>query len=227
MRITHLLLPVSDPAAASRFYRDTLQLPVEEGQVHIGWSRITLQQAEGPAPGGVHLAFNVPDDRFAAAIDWLRARVALQSNDRGETHFKLESSWESQSIYFAGPDDAILELIGRRRLPSSARTGPFHGSEMTCLSEVGLCTEDVPAMHHSVAVQYGLTPLSPASDVFAPMGDDEGLLILVRNDRRWFPEQRQLPDVRGLRVQVQDVRGDGGDVGDAQQDWAVTAGALR
>ncbi|WP_268592552.1 hypothetical protein, partial [Escherichia coli] len=93
----------------------------------------------------------------------------------------------------------------RRRLAASAREGAFHGSELTCLSEVGLPSHDVDAVREQSSLRFGLQPISPPSPQFAPMGDDEGLLIVVAADRRWFPEQKDLPNARGLQLQVGDV----------------------
>ncbi|MEG0192145.1 MAG: VOC family protein [Stenotrophomonas sp.] len=222
MRLLHLTLPVSDVARVAAYFRDVLQLEVDGDQIHIGWSTIQMQPAGGHAVGGVHLAFNVPDNRFAEAMAWLRARAPLQRNPEGLDYFALESSWQSQSVYFTGPDGLILELIGRRRLPSSDRKGVFHGSELTCLSEVGLPSNDVDAVREHSSQRFGLQPISPPSPQFAPMGDDEGLLIVVAADRRWFPEQKDLPNAQGVQLQVGDVRGSG-ELHDAALGWRVSA----
>ncbi len=220
MRIQQIVIPVTDVEAAAAWFAEVLQLPVEGATVTIGWSRIVLQAATQPGDGVVHLAFNVPDNRFAAAEAWLRQRVPLQRNAEGDDYFALPGNWLSQSIYFAGPDAMILELIGRRRLPASSATGPFHGDELTCVSEVGLPSDDVVALEHQIAQQFGLAPLSPSSPHFAPLGDDEGLLIAVASDRCWFPEQRQLPSARGLEVTLTDVP-DAASMKDAAQGWQL------
>nr|KAJ9631394.1 hypothetical protein H2204_008121 [Knufia peltigerae] len=222
MRLLHLTLPVSDVASVAAYFRDVLQLEVASDQVRIGWSTIQLQPAGDHPVGGVHLAFNVPDNRFAEAMSWLRARTPLQCNPEGLDYFALESSWQSQSVYFTGPDGLILELIGRRRLPASDRSGAFHGSELTCLSEVGLPSHDVDAVREQSSQRFGLQPISPPSPQFAPMGDDEGLLIVVAADRRWFPEQKDLPNAQGLQLQVGDVSGSG-ELQDAALGWRVRA----
>ncbi|MDN8644580.1 VOC family protein [Stenotrophomonas indicatrix] len=222
MRLLHLSLPVSDVASVAAYFRDVLQLEVAGDQVRIGWSTIQLQPANGRPVGGVHLAFNVPDNRFADAMSWLRARTPLQCNPEGLDYFALESSWQSQSVYFTGPDGLILELIGRRRLPASDRAGAFHGSELTCLSEVGLPSHDVDAVREQSNQRFGLRPISPPSPQFAPMGDDEGLLIVVAADRLWFPEQKDLPNAQGLQLQVADVSGRG-ELHDAALGWRVQA----
>jgi hypothetical protein len=38
-----------------------------------------------------------------------------------------------------------------------------------------------------VRAHLGLTPFTLASEVFTAIGDRRGLLILVRNNRAWFP----------------------------------------
>ncbi|MDV9041439.1 VOC family protein [Stenotrophomonas sp. RAC2] len=222
MRLLHLTLPVSDVATVAAYFHDVLQQRVVGNHVHIGWSTIELQPAGAQPVGGVHLAFNVPDNRFAEAMAWLRERTPLQRSPEGRDYFALESSWQSQSVYFTGPDGLILELIGRRRLPASARVGVFHGNELTCLSEVGLPCHDVDAAREQSKRSFGLQPISTASAQFAPMGDDEGLLIMVAADRRWFPEQKDLPNAQGLQLQVGDVAGPGV-VEDAALGWRVQA----
>ncbi|MCC4594597.1 hypothetical protein NRY95_01705 [Xanthomonas campestris pv. phormiicola] len=207
MRITQLSLPASDPAASTAFYRDVLQLPVAATQVRIGWSLLDLLPADAEV-GSVHLAFNIPSARFDAASAWLSRRVPLLRDPLGESRFALDAAWQSQSVYFAGPDGAVLELIARKPLPAHAiADGAFSAAELLCISEIGLPSAQVPAVAAAAQDRMGLPPFMPASDVFAPLGDHEGLLIVVDGQRRWFPEQRQLPFAHGVRAVVEGVRG--------------------
>jgi len=207
MRITQLSLPVSDPAASAAFYRDVLQLPVAATQVRIGWSLLDLVAANA-AVGSVHLAFNIPAARFDAACAWLSRRVPLLRDPLGESRFALDAAWQSQSVYFAGPDGAVLELIARKPLPAHAiADGAFSAAELLCISEIGLPSAQVPAVAAAAQQRMGLPPFMPVSDAFAPLGDHEGLLIVVDAQRRWFPEQRQLPFARGVQVVVEGMRG--------------------
>ncbi|WLA12209.1 VOC family protein [Xanthomonas translucens] len=206
MRIVQLSLPCSDPAASAAFYRDVLQLPVAASQVRIGWSQLELVAAANV--GSVHLAFNIASARFAAACDWLSRRVPLLCDPLGESRFALDAAWQSQSLYFAGPDGAVLELIARKPLPVHATAaGAFSAAELLCISEIGLPSAQVPAVVAAAQQRLGLPPFVPVSDVFAPLGDHEGLLIVVDGQRRWFPEQRQLPFAHGVRVVVEGMRG--------------------
>ncbi len=229
MRLIELVLPVSDVASVAAYFRDVLQMSVEGNRVRVGWSTLLFEDAGERPVGGVHLAFNVPDNRFAEATTWLRARSPLQRDPSGKEYFALESSWQSQSVYFTGPDGLILELIGRRRLPASAHTGAFHGSEISCLSEVGIPSSDVQDLRAEITKCFGLQPLSEPSSAFAPMGDDEGLLILVDAQRPWFPEKKDLPRGCGLDVLIDDVPkanpGPGAvAVSDAYRGWRVWSG---
>ncbi|AVY68310.1 hypothetical protein [Xanthomonas translucens] len=207
MRIVQLSLPASDPAASAAFYRDVLQLPVAATQVRIGWSLLDLVAANVEV-GSVHLAFNLPHARFDAACAWLSWRVPLLHDPLGESRFVLDAAWQSQSLYFAGPDGAVLELIARKPLPVHATAaGAFSAAELLCISEIGLPSAQVPAVVAAAQQRLGLPPFVPVSDVFAPLGDHEGLLIVVDGQRRWFPEQRQLPFAHGVRVVVEGMRG--------------------
>ncbi|WP_434031814.1 VOC family protein [[Pseudomonas] boreopolis] len=203
MRIVYLQQPTHDPAASAAFYRDVLQLPVEGTRVRIGWSEIELVPAQGVV-GCTHLAFNVAPDRFEEAVRWIGERASILQDMRGTSRFPLARGWDSESVYFAGPDCAVLELIARKRLPAPAPVhGPFHGSELLCVSEVGLPSANVTGVTRSVGNHFRMQPLEEPTPVFAPLGDHEGLLIVVDHERRWFPEQKRLPWAQGVRVRVQ------------------------
>jgi hypothetical protein len=86
------------------------------------------------------------------------------------------SAWDgARARYFRDPDGNVAELIARPR----ARP------ELS-LAEVGLPVEDVAAAVESLAA-LGLSPHHGWNDAFAPLGDDDGLLIVVRRGRNWFP----------------------------------------
>ncbi len=220
MRIRKLTLPTTDVTSASRFFGEELQLNPSGADVAIGWSVIELVEHESASAGGVHLAFNVPFNRFRAAKEWLLERRPLQTDMNGRDVFAFDESWDAESIYFAGPDASILELIARRRLPPSDRHGPFHGSEILCLSEVGLATSNVAAACEHMVDAFGIEPLGDPREEFAALGDDEGLLIVTHRGRPWFPEGRQLPCASGLVVHIQTLR-PSSFASSAEDNWAV------
>lgn len=170
----------------------------------------------------MHLAFNVPYNRFDAAIKWLKERTPLQREpDSGEC-FVLEGHWQSISIYFDGPDSSVLELIGRRRLIGPAGKRPFSGADLSCLSEIGLPTEDVGSVIAEAARTFGVATLGPASPGFAAIGSDEGLLIAVAPSRPWFPEKRQLPSAKGLEIWLSGVDAPGA-MSELANGWKIHA----
>ncbi len=222
MRIRKLTLPASDVSASAAFFRDMLELPANGNVIQVGWSEIRLIPAVEEAPQGVHLAFNVPYDRFDAAIAWLKGRTALQKEPDGRECHVLEGYWQSRSVYFDGPDRSVLELIGRRRLVDPARKRPFGGSELSCLSEVGLPSDNVASTVAEAVSTFGVGTLGPATSGFAAIGNDEGLLIAVDPSRPWFPQKRQLPGARGLEVALDGVE-TSGILSDRSHGWKVRA----
>ncbi|MBD9555213.1 VOC family protein [Ensifer sp. ENS03] len=222
MHISRLILPASDVANSAAFFRDVLELPTAGNSIQVGWSEIQLIAAAEGAPHGVHLAFNVPFARFDMAVAWLEGRTLLQKEPGGEACFALEGDWQSRSIYFDGPDNAVLELIGRRRLIHPADKRPFSGADLSCLSEVGVPSDDVEGMVAEAAWTFGVGTVGPASSSFAAIGNDEGMLIAVDPNRPWFPQKRQRPGANGLEIWVNDVKSPG-TVSDAQHGWKVRA----
>jgi catechol 2,3-dioxygenase-like lactoylglutathione lyase family enzyme len=205
MRITRLTLPSTDADACLAFYRDVLQLPTIGTSVHVGWTQVDIVPTAVDT-GCVHLAFNIPYGRFDAARTWLCERALLLRDPLGEDRFHIGGAWDAESVYFAGPHDSVLELIARRPLDTGvAATGSFRSSEIACVSEVGLPTDDVPGLVREIVVSTGLAPFGSLSDGFAPMGGHEGLLVVVDRSRPWVPEGRHLPGARDLRVVMEGV----------------------
>jgi hypothetical protein len=111
-----------------------------------------------------HFAFHVAD-----LESWKRRLDVSQEHDF--------SSWGgARAVYFRDPDENVVELIAR----------PQARPELT-LAEVGLPVEDVPAAVEALRGELGLPAYDDWDESFAPLGDDDGLLIVVRVGRGWFP----------------------------------------
>ena len=203
MRITRVELAVPEPAATARWYADVLGLPVTGTTVAVGTSALVL--VAGDPAGHHHLAFGVPADAIAGALDWLTGRVELLTPDGAGPLVPGSPDWDSESVYFRGPDGAVLEVIARHRRPERL-TGPFGTAALLELSEVGLPVADVPAALATLAGALGLPPFGEHGPRFAPVGDDDGLLILVPPDRVWFPTVDELPGTGPVTVQVAAAR---------------------
>ena len=202
MKITNLSLAVRDIASTARFLDRSLGLPVTVGHgvaiIAIGYTRIEL--VEGNDRGGVHhLAITIPTNKFALAKRWLQERVPLLTHD-GADEFETAPTWNARSLYFEGPDGSILELIVRRDL-DNATAGPFSSSDLLGVSEVGVVVPDVRTVAAMLESDARIPPYGsiPFHD-FAPVGDVEGLLILVAANRPWFPTFDRVPSPSPIEI---------------------------
>jgi hypothetical protein len=101
--------------------------------------------------------------------------------------FECSPAWNAHSLYFTGHDRSVLELIIRRGL-DNATGGPFTSADLLSVSEVGVVVPDVAAMAACLNDDAEVAPYGGAvGSTFRPVGDVEGLLILVTPGRTWFP----------------------------------------
>lgn len=201
MKITAVDLTVTDVATATAFFTDVLELPAraqgDVSEVTVGSGTLRLSAAPA-SPGVHHLAFDISPDAFDEHRDWLAAKVPLLQDADGVTEFEGPPAWNSRSVYFEGPDRMVLELIARRERPRVTELVP----QLTSVSEVGIAVPSVAAAASQVEDALGATVLGSASDEFAPVGDHDGLLILVRPGRGWLPVFDVEAQPRPVRVHV-------------------------
>jgi hypothetical protein len=111
-----------------------------------------------------HFAFHV-----AELEPWKRRLDVSEEHDF--------SSWGgARAVYFRDPEDNVVELIAR----------PDARPELT-LAEVGLPVDEVAVAVEALRDGLGLEPYDDWNETFAPLGDGDGLLIVVRVGRGWFP----------------------------------------
>jgi len=192
VQIEEVTLTVTGLAAAARFYRDVLELPVAEqsGQaaVTIGSSRLVLQEGDQFA-GAHHLAIGIAPADFEVARGWLGQRVEPIAVDGSEV-IEGPEGWNSRSLYFLGPEGIVLELIARDA-DSSAPAGDGQAPRPLSLSEVGIGVPSVADAVRALTGELGLPTFPPQGAQFAPVGGHDGLIILVDQNRIWFPTDAQ------------------------------------
>lgn len=207
MRIANVLLTARRLEETARFYERSLRLPVvrEPGEVTVTVGASLLVFQEDPeAASDHHLAFTIPTGSFDTARAWLSTRAELLERD-GTVEFEGPPTWNSRSLYFAGPDGSVLELIERRELGNDS--GDQFGSDsLLCVSEVGVAVPDVPAAVADLGGK-GIRPYgNPPADDFAAVGDANGLLILVPPGRAWFPATDRIAAQSSTKVHLADGR---------------------
>jgi len=216
MNITGLELLSRDLPAQKDFYANVLELPTaltSAGlEVKAGRTDILFTQAPADFDGAYHFAFNIPNNQFHAAKEWVSSRLPLLCDESGRVEFASEN-WNSHSVYFKDAAGNVLEFIARHDL-QDAVAGDFDSRHILNLSEIGLPSEDVVTLANELCTRLGLSVFrQQRNETFTPVGDDNGLFILPIKDRIWIPNSgvpaRLLPvKVRGeANGQSWEVRG--------------------
>ena len=190
MHITELTLQNHNLAAQRDFYQNTLGLNILEHNtqrlsIQAGSTRLTFEQIPPDHAGIYHFAFNIPNNQFAAACEWLEANHAILHTADGDRaiHFS-----RSSAVYFHDAEGNILEFNARHTLDNTSET-PFSGCSILNISEIGIATEQVLDTVCEITEATGLKVRSGAgSETFTSVGDDKGMFIVVQQGRKWLPD---------------------------------------
>src|ERR1044071_7644815 len=102
MNITYLELCTTDLIALRDFYSQVLELPVElsadQLTVQAGITELVFMLAPVDFDGAYHFAFNIPENQFHAAKQWISTRIHLLHEESGKDEFESES-WDSNSSF--------------------------------------------------------------------------------------------------------------------------------
>jgi catechol-2,3-dioxygenase len=204
MNITQLELLSEDLRTQRDFYADVLELPVNlipsALEVKAGATDLVFKQAWADFEGAYHFAFNIPENQFHAAKEWLSSRVPLLRDSNGQEEFESKS-WNSDSVYFLDAAGNVLEFIARHNLKNSVDRD-FDSQQILNVSEIGLVSEDVVGFANELCSKLDLSVFrQEPSESFTPVGDDNGLLILPAKDRIWKPDTGMPAKLLPMRVQ--------------------------
>jgi catechol 2,3-dioxygenase-like lactoylglutathione lyase family enzyme len=177
--------------AQKDFYTNTLGLATEATVagllVQTGTTEILFRPAPSNFDGAYHFAFNIPENQYQNAKQWISARVPLLKDKSGKEDFGSES-WNSESLYFLDAAGNILEFIARHNL-NNAVNGEFNSSQILNVSEIGLPSENVIAFANEICKRLGVSVFKQEpNETFTPIGDDNGLFILPVQNRIWMPD---------------------------------------
>lgn len=218
MNINTLELVTADLPAQKDFYANILELPIEfdSSGLHIqaGSTEILFTQAPSDFAGAYHFAFNIPNNQYESAKEWITSRIPLLKDNSGKEDFH-SNTWNSDSVYFLDAAGNVLEFIARHTL-NNPIDGNFTSSQILNVSEIGLPAEDVIALASELCSNLGLSVYKQEpNETFTPVGDENGLFILPIKDRIWMPDSgvpaRMLPvrvrgegwEVRGVPYEIQ------------------------
>ncbi|MCB9137707.1 MAG: hypothetical protein H6642_05100 [Caldilineaceae bacterium] len=206
MHLRRLELATRPLADQTSFYTrllgaDPLVATDEEVEFAVGSSRLSFRQNDAPAR--YHFAFNIPENRFDDARAWIQNFAPLIADGAGRTVFSSPGGWNAHILYFVDPAGNIGELIARHKL-DNADAAPFSGRSLLCVSEIGIAADDVGETGRALCRQTGAEPYYGADEeTFMPIGDEHGLLILVKQGRIWFPDTGVPALHLPLRVEIE------------------------
>jgi catechol 2,3-dioxygenase-like lactoylglutathione lyase family enzyme len=187
MNITEVSLWTSNLNKMRSFYEDVLELPMvkedkEAFTVQVGATTLTFGQSNELEDPFYHFAINIPENKMDEAKAWIQSKVELNTeNESDEVFFK---SWNARAIYFEDPAGNILEFIARHNLKNGI-PHPFSSKDFLNISEVGVVVPDVIPFVRKLN-QLGIPNWRDDSEGLTPVGDETGLFITVKKDRRWF-----------------------------------------
>lgn len=195
MKIETVNLLSQNIQQAKEFYTGVLGLESIGESVHeitfiIGYTQLNFRLTELINPN-YHLAIDIPRNRLEEASIWLQKQADLIPVKEGELFSRFEA-WNAGSFYFYDNNGNLLELICRYDLDNRSEE-EFTSSSLLYISEVGIVSRDVPATAKRLMVKYGLTYYAkqPPADNFVVLGNETGLIILVSDDRNWYPTTKK------------------------------------
>ncbi len=184
-----------------RFYHKTLGCPLVDDcadslALQFGETTIEFAETEQELSRVVyHFAFNIPENKLSAAIEWMRGKAPLIDHLATGSHIVHFEWLNAHSIYFWDPSGNLVEFIAHHRLDNASR-GDFGPDDLLCASEIGLVVPDVGATNQELKDLlkidcYGVNDAAVGEQrcknaQFRAVGDPNGFFIVVRNQRTWL-----------------------------------------
>lgn len=193
MKLQHLQIQTNNIQKTAAFYQDVLNLSILEkksNSVTIQAGTSVLEFIENQQFDSVyHFAFNIPQNKLEEAIKWTSDKLDLIVIEDATVIANFEN-WNANAVYFYDNNGNILEFIVRYDL-NNAQTEPFSSQSILNISEIGIVNENPLILANQLITQHNLEFFSKNdnSELFTALGDDEGLLIIVRPHRNWYPTQ--------------------------------------
>ena len=194
MKIKHLVLEIHNVEKVASFYADILQLPVTENEnsctVTIGYSTIRFERSTTGKEPYYHFAFNIPSLKIEEAKEWLLSRVELLWLDDYKDVIADFKNWNAKSVYFFDVAGNVVEFISRTDL-GVHKNDPFSSRQLLSVSELGLVFPawELETRTENLLKDFSLSyfPKQAPLPQFKAVGDEEGLFIIVSENRNWYP----------------------------------------
>ena len=99
-------------------------------------------------------------------------------------------TWNANAVYFYDNNNNLLEFIARKDLNNS-ETEIFNSKQILNISEIGIVKKNPLEFGNQLIEKYGLNLFekNQNSEMFTAIGDDNGILIIVKANRNWYPTE--------------------------------------
>src|SRR5690606_32649521 len=115
--------------------------------------------------------------------------------------------WNAHSVFFFDPAGNVVEYIARHDLANAA-PGDFGVDDILYASEIAFVVDDVPGAAETLAEAAGAGLYRGSSDQFAAVGDELGLLLVMKRGRviSFDSPERKAVDVFPSRAAIRAAR---------------------
>lgn len=193
MKLEHLQIQSNDLKNTEKFYHEVLELPIIKNNsksisIQIGNSILEFIE-NNDFESIYHLAFNIPENKLQEAIVWSKNKIDLITIEDRNVIATFEN-WNANAFYFYDNNGNLLEFIARHDL-DNAQIEPFDSKSILNISEIGIVNENPLELANQLIDKHELNffTKNSNSDLFSVLGNDEGLLIIVKPGRNWYPTQ--------------------------------------
>jgi hypothetical protein len=191
------------------FYKNVLELPVTDDSdtqftIHTGLTKLIFEKTQDPLSfPNYHFAFNIPSNRIQEAHDWLKEKTELLWIEDYKSYIADFTNWNANSVYFLDPAGNIAELIARADLNDIVNE-PFSSKHVRSVSEIGLVFPEKGFQRsvEQLLKDHNLEYFSkqPPLEKFCAIGNDEGLFIIVPENRSWYPCKDKPAAIFHMRI---------------------------
>jgi catechol 2,3-dioxygenase-like lactoylglutathione lyase family enzyme len=177
------------------FYSDVIGLEIVSKNnsgisFRAGTTKLTFRPSKNLKPV-YHFAFDIPHNKLLEAFAWIEKKTNILMvipPDKIADFYR----WDAKSFYFYDNNGNILEFIARFSLDNASEK-PFEGLSIVSVSEIGFVSKNVARLSDEICEKYDLSifPKQPKLSQFIVLGTDTGLLILVEENRDWYPTKKK------------------------------------
>ncbi len=171
----------------------TGRLQVQAGGTVIQFDEISEKGFSATDLPHYHIAWAIPQSKFAKAKAWLADRTPLLRHRDGRDEFHFRRA-RRRAVYFADPMGSILELIARDDMPDKS-PGDFALADILYVNHIGLVVDDMTTAIEQIGHSLGLELTAEPSPNFVKLGDAHRHLTLVTRNRLWLPEGKLAANV--------------------------------